>query len=597
MGNLFDPRWVSLWLDAAALAGLALWIFILDVTNRAQRVFAMLLALRSMQSMLGPLRAEAGSVQASVAWTSVAPYVILAVVPLTIYFVSLYPRRRGLAARRWGPWLLFAVAAGAIAWYVVDHTAYQQVQAGLPASPGTIGPLFLLNGLRTPLAAAVGLVLAREYRRDPHGSAGFSLFLLVAAFTIAGLFEGTWNTIEAVQDVQSGSPPELPWGWTYSLLPTLALPLALAACVQLLPVVRMARKDPELQEATRFMAVAAPIALATPLLSLLPVESAEDITTFALGVWALLLPFLIAYALMRHQLFDLDIRLKGAVRRGLIAGAFAVTFFFISEAATNLAQGDRGPLFGVVAAGALALASRPLKGVAAYAADRIMPDTKPIHQQTVGERLRFYLEQHQLIARDGTVSPKERRMLDRLRETLQLERADTDVMERTGALPALPAASRAVPVQPAGAQRGTRLEVALRGALAVGFVAFLFGMLTQALQLLAPNLSLLGPLAPLLANSTQAAGYLAALAAAFLLGPFENAAHRLAIRMQAGHDAEAEEETRRRQAFEAAVRTALEDGKVSTRERAHLKALQQSLQISATTRWAVERRARRALGL
>lgn len=580
--DLFAPDWISLWATGATLTILALVLFFLDVANKAQRAFALLLGLRGLTFFFGPLRAEAETVRGSVFWANLAPYAILPLVPLVVYFLSVYPVRRGLGRRPWGTWLLFTATAAILGWYMADHSAYAQVTAGTPARYADYGPLYVLNSLTLPAFAFAGLWLVGAYRRRPDGSVGFSLFLMVAAFTLNGLFDGMLALLDFVQ-----AGPErfaLPWAWATWWLPVTALPISLLACWQLLPILRKARHQADLQEVTRFFAFAVPVALVSPFVYVLPTPQAEDVATFMLGVWRLAIPLLLAYALMRYQLFDIDLRLKDGVRRGVILGGFTFTFFLVSEAAESLLQGDRGPVFGMVAAGVLALASRPLQGFASRASDQLMPDTKPIAQQTYGERLRFYLDQYHLISQDGHVTTKERNMLDRLQRTLALAPQVTQQLERTGALPR-DVDLAALPTQDEVAQsRDSRLEMAVKGTLAASALALVFGMLSQGIESVIPL-------------SNQVAGLIAAAVVALSLGPIEDLADRLTHRLDPSKATDAKDEAERRQAFRAALATALEDGSLSERDLHYLAGLQKRLRIPWATRWRMERQVRRNIGL
>lgn len=259
-----------------------------------------------------------------------------------------------------------------------------------------------------------------------------------------------------------------------------------------------------------------------------------------------------------------------------------MTFFVVSESAQSLAQGDRGPFFGIASAGLLALASRPVQGFASRVSDQLMPDTKPIAQQTYAERLRFYADQYELLAHDGTVTPKERHLLQRLQRTLALpDEVVSRIEERADLEQAAAGATQDVPGDVA--QRpDSGLEIAIKGTLAASALALVFGMLSQGIVTVIPL-------------SNQVAGLLAAAVVAFLLGPLETLADRLTHRLDPRAATDAKDEAERHRAFAAALDTAFEDGHLSERDLAYLAGLQQRLRISRATRWRMERRARRGV--
>lgn len=573
---LLTPNLVTIWVTGLAMLALAIALFFLDLSNQAQRIFALLIALRGLTFIVGPLRAAAESIEQAVLWATLAPYLVIPLVPVVITFLCLYPRRRGLARLRGGLPLLGLATLGLLAWYLIDHGAYASVRA-IPGAPyGEPGPLFLFNALRLPVFALAGFILAGDYKKNPRGSAGFSQFLIVAAFALNGLYDGITAALSLQGALQSGGAGTSLYAWTSAWAPPLAALIALATCLRLVPVLRQARHTPDLQEVTRFFVIAIPLAALSPFADRLPLAEAGDLSTFFLGFWRLTIPLLVAYALMRYQLFELDLGLKASVRRGIILGSFTVVFFFVSEAAEALLQGDRGPLFGVLGAGLLALTARPVQRFADQAAQRFMPEVKPIAQQTYAERLAFYLEQFRLLSQDGRVTPKERRLLNRLRNTLSLEESETQAIEATGRIPA----AKVAPVPEPSPTNATRLQRVLNGVVVAGALALVFGMLSEGIESIVPL-------------SNAVAGFLTAALVALSLGPLESLAQRISERIDPVARAAAADARAKRRTFYAAMRTALEDGALSERDLDYLGGLQHRLGISASVRWAIERKARR----
>lgn len=573
---LLTPDLVTIWVTGLAMLALAISLFFLDVSNQAQRMFALLIALRGLTFIVGPLRSASQSIEQAVLWATLAPYLVIPLVPVVIAFLCLYPRRRGLARLPGGLPVLGLATLGLLTWYLVDHSAYAAVRPIARAPYGDPGPLYLFNALRLPVFAFAGFILAGDYKKNPRGSAGFSQFLIVAAFVLNGLYDGITSGLGLVKALEAGSVGTSISAWTSAWVPPIAGVIALATCLRLIPVLRQARNTPDLQEVTRFFVIAIPLAALSPFADRLPLAEAGDISTFFLGFWRLTIPLLVAYALMRYQLFELDLGIKASVRRGIILGSFTVVFFFVSEAAEGLLQGDRGPLFGVGAAGLLALAARPVQRFADGAAQRFMPEVKPIAQQTYAERLAFYLEQYRLLAQDGTVTPKERRLLNRLRRTLSLEESEAQSIEDTGRLPSVQATS--LPEAPAA--QASRFQRVLNGVVIAGALALVFGMLSEGIESIVPL-------------SNAVAGFITAALVAFSLGPLEALAQRIGERIDPAARAAAADAREKRRAFYAAMRTALEDGSLSERDLDYLGGLQHRLGISASVRWAIERKARR----
>ncbi len=584
---------LPLTLTGAAFLAVAAWIFALGVGDRASRAFAALLAFLGLSTLITVMTAARPDPGLGLYLTSVLPYAIIPTAFYLVAFLSLFPRRRGpLGRSRVAMGAFIALGVGLCAWYLFDHSAYATVGPadGQPATAGGdfrftgYGPLAVFLGIRRPLLALAAVVLARDYWKDPHGSGGFSTFLMFAGFAINAVFDGVTFTTGLVQDVaERGSDLWQPGAWMQFGLPALTLPIAAVALAYIGLALRHERGDATLQEARRFLTYALPaVALSGFAISFRPWGPwMADATPFLIGTWRLAVPLLLAYGLLRYSLFSLDIGLKHSVRRGIAVAIFTVTFFAVSEAAEGIVQGDRGPLFGIASAGLLALASRPVQGLAGRAADRLMPDTKPIAEQSHAERMRFYLDQHQLIRQDGEVTPKERAMLERLRRTLSLSTEVAMDLEAGAVVPEEDAAAQA-PALADGAPKDTKLEIAVRGALAAAVLALFFGMLSQGIESALPL-------------SNQAAGLLAAAAVALSLGPLEALADRLTHRIDPRRATDARDEAERRQAFRAALAEALRDGSLSDRDLVYLASLQQRLRISGAARWRLERSVRRQM--
>lgn len=83
-----------------------------------------------------------------------------------------------------------------------------------------------------------------------------------------------------------------------------------------------------------------------------------------------------AYAILRAQLFDIDLKLKWTLSKGTVAAAFVAVFFMVSEGAERLLSDRIGPVAGLLAAGALVFALVPLQRAADRMADKAMPHVR-----------------------------------------------------------------------------------------------------------------------------------------------------------------------------------------------------------------------------
>lgn len=148
---------------------------------------------------------------------------------------------------------------------------------------------------------------------------------------------------------------------------------------------------------------------------------------FAWG--AILFVPLLAYAALKVQLFDIDLRIKWTIRRGTVIAILAVAFVIVAETAQNWLSDSYGYLAGGLAAGALLLALRPLDRVGAKVADAAMPRVEETPTYVAYRKMEVYKAALEGASQDGEITPKEREMLRRLRESLQIADADASALE------------------------------------------------------------------------------------------------------------------------------------------------------------------------
>lgn len=419
-------QYVPILAAAAAMLALAGWLLWLDFGRTANRVFAALLALRAGTFILGAWRGVAGP-DAQGWLTAFAPTFIIPLLPLTLYLVSVHPRRRGPLARRGGAWLLAAGTAAAIVWAWLDPAAYAvtapdsggvyALGAGPDRAYTAFGPLILFTALRLPVFAFAAVVFARDYVGASEPTRRHSALLLYAGFGLNAYFDGANALASLPVTLQDpGMLPWTPWGWAYVLLPTASLLLALASTAvlirgQLAPR-QGARRGVRGALIASGVAFASGIAVAQGAASTLP--GGEKILVLVLGLWRLALPLLVTYALLRYSLFDVDVRMKRGLGKGTVVAVFVLLLVLASEVVENLVAQSQGQVFGFVAAAIMTVTFRPVEGVGVRVAERMLPDVKPIQAQSPGERRRFYQDHVVLAVEDGRLTPKERVLLDEL---------------------------------------------------------------------------------------------------------------------------------------------------------------------------------------
>jgi peptidoglycan/LPS O-acetylase OafA/YrhL len=143
---------------------------------------------------------------------------------------------------------------------------------------------------------------------------------------------------------------------------------------------------------------------------------------------------LVVVALVRHRLFDLDVRIRWTISRGWVAGIFLLVFFTVANVAENALDEKFGLLFGGIATGLLFFALNPLERFGQRIADAAVPHKKGPQEMAKDDRLRLYEDQARLVWADGTMGRKERALLDQLRQHLHLDAETAARIEHEAAL-------------------------------------------------------------------------------------------------------------------------------------------------------------------
>ena len=163
---------------------------------------------------------------------------------------------------------------------------------------------------------------------------------------------------------------------------------------------------------------------------------ATDVLRGFLAVWALALSVLVTYALVKHRLFDAEVKLRFAVKGTTLAAAFVAVFLIVDQVVQALAGQRIGGIGGAVAAGLLLFAIQPLQHWADRIARKAVPGGKSA-PGTHAERVQLYREQLEIAWADGRLTTKERLLFARLQERLAIPpeealRLETEVLSTMG---------------------------------------------------------------------------------------------------------------------------------------------------------------------
>jgi hypothetical protein len=148
------------------------------------------------------------------------------------------------------------------------------------------------------------------------------------------------------------------------------------------------------------------------------------------GITRTLAVAVLAYAILRHQLLGIDLKVKWTIKQSTLAGVFIGVFFVVSEGAQQVFSQSLGPVIGIVAAGALLFALTPLQHAAERVASAAVPGARPVGQLSVEDRTRLYRDAASQAWADGSLSRDEAAMLRSMQRGLGLSDAEAQAIER-----------------------------------------------------------------------------------------------------------------------------------------------------------------------
>lgn len=148
---------------------------------------------------------------------------------------------------------------------------------------------------------------------------------------------------------------------------------------------------------------------------------------YALGT--LLSAPLIAYGILRTQLFDIDLRIRWTIRQSTLAATIVAIAYVISEAAERLVSAELGSTVGILAAALVVFFLTPLQRFAERVADSAMPNTRNTPEYVAFRKMQVYEEAVTEAHLEGGISAKERALLGKLRESLGISAADAESIE------------------------------------------------------------------------------------------------------------------------------------------------------------------------
>lgn len=128
---------------------------------------------------------------------------------------------------------------------------------------------------------------------------------------------------------------------------------------------------------------------------------------------------LLAYGVLRSQLFDLDLKVKFALRQGTVGALLTGVFFTIEYVFQRLVAVD-DVVLGLVISGGVVLALKPAQYLAQALANGVMSEVDGTPEYIRAQKRSVYRAALEGAMEDGILTPKERSILNRLSEELEL---------------------------------------------------------------------------------------------------------------------------------------------------------------------------------
>jgi hypothetical protein len=137
---------------------------------------------------------------------------------------------------------------------------------------------------------------------------------------------------------------------------------------------------------------------------------------------------LIAYGILRTQLFDIDLHIRWTIKQSTLAAAVVAIVYVASEGASRYLSNELGNVAGLLAAAVVVFFLAPLQRLAERVAAVAMPNTHNTPEYAAFRKLQVY-EAAVAEALPGGVSEKERALLRRLQESLGVSGEDAAAIE------------------------------------------------------------------------------------------------------------------------------------------------------------------------
>ncbi len=138
---------------------------------------------------------------------------------------------------------------------------------------------------------------------------------------------------------------------------------------------------------------------------------------------------LLAYGVLRSQLFGIDLKIRFAVQQGTVGALVAGTFLIASELLEDLFPVD-GLALGVLLALTIAIVLRPAQRIAERVAQQLMPGVRQTSRYLEQRKLEVYRGALEAALEDNRITDTEQAIILRLREKLEISEFEARMIEK-----------------------------------------------------------------------------------------------------------------------------------------------------------------------
>lgn len=424
------PSWLPANAVPDAIAGLveiAILIAVLrvDFNRPTHRAFALFLALLAVAALdyalvVNPATSRFG-------WYTTG-YITLALPFALAYFgLRLAGNAVPRSLRRVGPGVLLAGLVVVETAYVLNHDLWVRFES---SGEITQGPLYASIAAYVAIQGVLAAAMAAQAARAPNTLTSQGFALASMAFMLRPALWG----VNWLARLLVGPPPSPVIAGASILFCTIGILAVFAAAWRLNQRANNASSTRPTARAFAALAVTAGLlGFAIRLQTAYGPDLGFSVLGFVDGIIGLVFVGLLTYTLLRYRVFGIDLKVKLTIRRGTLAGVFLATFFIVAQVAEAFAAtyiGGFGWVLGAVAAGLLLFALNPLQRWSERLANVALPHVHESEEYARFRRLELYKAALEEMLADGTLSPKDQRVLAGLRKKLTIADSVAANLER-----------------------------------------------------------------------------------------------------------------------------------------------------------------------